>query len=65
MTQVVSIFAKKPAKKDKQSSDEELDNKPKESFEDIMKKNKEKEEKLARERLKNNDSVTRSYRLKK
>lgn len=33
-------------------------------FAEIMKRNKEKEERLKKERAKNNQSVTRSYRLK-
>jgi hypothetical protein len=65
MTEVVSIFAKKPAKKDSKSSDKEPDSKPQESFEEIMRKNQENARRVEQERLKNNDSVTRSYRLKK
>lgn len=37
----------------------------KESFEDIMKKNKEKKEKIEKDRLQKNKSVLRNYRLGK
>jgi hypothetical protein len=62
---VVNIAARRNAENDSGSSQETEESKEEFSFEEVMKRNKEKQEKLAKERAKDNNSVTRSYRLKK
>lgn len=60
---VLSLFARKePAKPettDSKKADEDAD-----SFFDAMRKNKDNEERLRKERLKANQSVLKSYRIK-
>lgn len=65
MTKVTSIFEKKEKVKEELDSEikkesEELDP----DFEEIMKKNEEKKQKLAKERAAANKGVLRSYRIK-
>lgn len=63
--EVVNLAAWCRNEMEKDLENENKDKKKEEfSFDEIMKQNKEKQEKLAKERAKNNSSVTRSYRLK-
>lgn len=58
---VVSLAAKRQEKKDLPEGEEP---KKEESFEDIMKRNQETKERMAKERNSANKSVLRSYRIK-
>ena len=57
MGNILMLFGK--PRVEKEQKEEEL------SFIEIMQKNKEKEERLKKERVKNNKDVTQSYRLRK
>ena len=57
MGNLLMLFGK--PRVEKEQKEEEL------SFIEIMQKNKEKEERLKKERVKNNKDVTQSYRLRK
>ena len=61
---IVSLFgAKKPAAEDAKRASEQ-DEAPKESFSDAMKKKFENQARMKKERLKANQSVLKSYRIK-
>lgn len=61
---IVSLFgAKKTAAEDEKRASEQ-DETPKEGFFDAIKKNFENQERMKKERLKANQSVLKSYRIK-
>lgn len=61
---IVSLFGtKKTAAEDAKKASEQ-DETPKEGFGDAMKKNFENQERMRKERLKANQSVLKSYRIK-
>lgn len=62
MDNVVSITSAKTQEKNKPVKTQE---KQESGFEEIIKRNAENAERVRKERLKNNEGVTRSYRLKR